>query len=34
VSFEVDGTLLGTHIFAAGKGEHYDIADGLPQDPH
>lgn len=28
------GTRLGMHIHVAGKGDYYDIADGLPQDPH
>jgi hypothetical protein len=27
------GTKLGKHIFVADKGDYYDIADGLPQDP-
>ncbi len=26
------GTKLEKHIFTAGKGDYYDIADGLPQD--
>lgn len=26
------GTQLGKHIFTAGKGDYYDIADGLPQN--
>ena len=25
------GTTLAKHIFVAGKGDYYDIADGLPQ---
>jgi hypothetical protein len=28
------GTRLGMHIFAAEKGDYYDIADGLPQNQH
>jgi len=27
------GTRLGIHIFVADKGDYYDIADGLPQNP-
>ena len=27
------GTTLGKHIFTADKGDYYEIADGLPQDP-
>jgi hypothetical protein len=27
------GTRLGSHIFVADKGDYYDIADGLPQNP-
>ena len=27
------GTQLGIHIFVADKGDYYDIADGLPQNP-
>ena len=27
------GTRLHVHIFAAEKGDYYDIADGLPQRP-
>lgn len=27
------GTKLGSHIFVADKGDYYDIADGLPQNP-
>lgn len=27
------GTRLGIHIFVAEKGDYYDIADGLPQNP-
>jgi hypothetical protein len=26
-------TTLGVHIFVAGKGDYYEIADGLPQKP-
>ncbi|HZX24493.1 MAG TPA: GFA family protein [Woeseiaceae bacterium] len=26
-------TRLGLHIFVADKGDYYDIADGLPQNP-
>ena len=26
-------TRLGIHIFVADKGDYYDIADGLPQNP-
>jgi hypothetical protein len=28
------GTRVATHIFVAEKGDYYDIADGLPQNPH
>lgn len=28
------GTRLEMHIFVADKGDYYDIADGLPQNPH
>lgn len=28
------GLTLERHIFVAEKGDYYDIADGLPQDPH
>jgi hypothetical protein len=28
------GTRLERHIFTADKGDYYDIADGLPQNPH
>ena len=28
------GTRLGHHIFVADMGDYYDIADGLPQNPH
>lgn len=28
------GTRLEKHIFTAGKGDYYDIADGLPQEPY
>lgn len=28
------GTRLAIHIFVAEKGDYYDIADGLPQNPH
>jgi len=27
------GTRLAKHIFVADKGDYYDIADGLPQNP-
>jgi hypothetical protein len=27
------GTQLAIHIFVADKGDYYDIADGLPQNP-
>lgn len=27
------GTRLAIHIFVADKGDYYDIADGLPQNP-
>ena len=27
-------TQLGIHIFVAEKGDYYDIADGLPQNPY
>jgi hypothetical protein len=27
------GTKLEMHIFVADKGDYYDIADGLPQNP-
>ena len=27
------GTRLALHIFVADKGDYYDIADGLPQNP-
>ena len=27
------GTRLARHIFVADKGDYYDIADGLPQNP-
>ena len=27
------GARLARHIFVADKGDYYDIADGLPQDP-
>jgi hypothetical protein len=27
------GTRLERHIFTADKGDYYDIADGLPQNP-
>jgi hypothetical protein len=27
------GTQLHSHIFVADKGDYYDIADGLPQNP-
>lgn len=27
------GTRLGRHIFVADKGDYYEIADGLPQNP-
>jgi len=27
------GTQLALHIFVADKGDYYDIADGLPQNP-
>jgi len=27
------GTKLALHIYVADKGDYYDIADGLPQDP-
>ena len=27
------GLTLASHIFVADKGDYYDIADGLPQDP-
>lgn len=27
------GTRLAKHIFTADKGDYYDIADGLPQNP-
>ncbi len=27
------GTHLGMHIYVADKGDYYDIADGLPQNP-
>lgn len=27
------GTRLALHIFTANKGDYYDIADGLPQNP-
>ena len=27
------GTHLAKHIFTAEKGDYYDIADGLPQNP-
>jgi hypothetical protein len=27
------GTRLAMHIFTADKGDYYDIADGLPQNP-
>lgn len=27
-------TRLGLHIFTADKGDYYEIADGLPQNPH
>lgn len=27
------GTALGIHIFVADKGDYYEIADGLPQNP-
>lgn len=27
-------TRLAMHIFTADKGDYYDIADGLPQNPH
>jgi hypothetical protein len=26
-------TQLGLHIYVADKGDYYDIADGLPQNP-
>ena len=29
---EPTGTKLALHIFVAGKGDYYDIADGLPQN--
>lgn len=28
------GTRLEIHIFVAEQGDYYDIADGLPQNPH
>lgn len=28
------GLRLERHIFVADKGDYYDIADGLPQNPH
>ena len=28
------GTRLRVHIHVADKGDYYDIADGLPQNPH
>lgn len=28
------GTALARHIFVAGKGDYYEIADGLPQNRH
>jgi len=28
------GTHLAMHIFVAEKGDYYEIADGLPQNPH
>jgi hypothetical protein len=28
------GLRLARHIFVADKGDYYDIADGLPQNPH
>jgi hypothetical protein len=28
------GTHLALHIFVAEKGDYYEIADGLPQNPH
>lgn len=28
------GIRLERHIFVADKGDYYDIADGLPQNPH
>lgn len=28
------GTRLAIHIFVAEQGDYYDIADGLPQNPH
>jgi hypothetical protein len=28
------GTHVALHIFVAEKGDYYDIADGLPQNPH
>jgi hypothetical protein len=28
------GTRLEKHIFVAQKGDYYEIADGLPQNPH
>jgi len=31
---ESTGTFLKHHIFVADKGDYYDIADGLPQNPH
>lgn len=27
------GTYLEKHIFTAGKGDYYEIADGVPQEP-
>ena len=27
------GTQLDIHIFTADKGDYYEIADGLPQNP-
>lgn len=27
------GAVLGHHIFVADKGDYYEIADGLPQNP-
>jgi hypothetical protein len=30
----VTSTRLERHIFVAEKGDYYDIADGLPQNPH
>lgn len=27
-------TKLAMHIYAAEKGDYYDIGDGLPQNPH